>query len=110
VARVAQEENADAVTGVPHDAPGRQVVRAQPATRPYPERDSPARSPRLADIQSATRQHPERDSPVGLAGQSVAWMGPSRSASRVPLPPQCRAIISAAIDTAVSSGVRAPRS
>ena len=34
--------------------------------------------------------------------------GPSRSASRAPAPPQCVAIISAAIDTAVSSGVRAP--
>jgi len=42
--------------------------------------------------------------------QLAMWIGPSRSASRVPAPPQCCAIISAAIETAVSSGVRAPRS
>src|SRR5690606_25745666 len=38
------------------------------------------------------------------------WIGPASSPSRSPLPPQRSAMISAATLTAVSSGVRAPRS
>ena len=57
----------------------------------------------------ARRQVP-RVSCQETSGAPWWWIAPLVSCSRRPRPPHCRATISAAIDTAVSSGVRAPRS